>query len=406
MPEIDLILPEPHPAQHEILDNARRFNHLRCGRRFGKTELIAELCLPALEDGEPIGIWYPTYKDSTDVWKKVKKVYGPTIRKKDETNRKIEFVSGGNIDFWAMDNPESGQGFYYRRAIIDEGAKAHKFKEAWEETIRPTLTDLRGDAWIMSRPKPNTYFKELEDLHKGKSNWAFFHYTTYDNPYIDRDEIEDAKKDLDSHSFDQEYMAEYVDPEANYFLYTFDEKVHVKPCQIVESLPLKLAFDFNVEPFATLVYQTPTQNMMNILHEIHLNNSDIYQVCDYIKAKYPKYTLVVTGDVSGKNRTGVTRGKTSYWKVIRDELSLMDHQIRLRAKNLDLITSRVLCNSAFQNKVVNINPDCKNIIKESKYAIVDDHGILVKNRREYKLDIFDCLRYACDAEWPNILKKY
>jgi len=60
--ELKVKLQTPHESQSFILDNANRFNHLRCGRRFGKTSLIEELCLVAL-DGFPVGIWFPTYKD-------------------------------------------------------------------------------------------------------------------------------------------------------------------------------------------------------------------------------------------------------------------------------------------------------------------------------------------------------
>lgn len=400
--EITLKLPTPHEKQQYILDNAKRFNHLRCGRRFGKTHLINELTLPAL-DGHPIGVFYPTYKDSTDVWTSVKKMYRDLIKKKDETFRMLWLTTGGKIDFWAMDNPDSGQGYKYKRAIIDEAAKAAKFKQAWEETIRPTLTDFQGDAWVMSRPKPNTYFKQLEDDHNGRDDWAFFHYTTYDNPYILTEEVDAARRDLDPLTFDQEYMAEYVDPAAHYFLYTFEEDKHVQEVELLDDLPVKLSFDFNLEPFATIVYQTPDENTLNVIKEIRLNNSDIYQMCDHIKALYPDRVFQVTGDKSGYNRVGTTRGKTSYWQIVKKELGLKDFQIKLRGKNLDLLSSRILCNSAMYNKDITISPECVNLIKDCKYAIVDERGELIKDRNKNQNDFLDDLRYALDSEFPKLL---
>ena len=80
---ITVKLQRPHKTQQELLDSVKRFNHVRCGRRWGKTTLICELCKPALE-GYPVGIWYPTYKDLSEVWKEVKKRYHPVIVKKDE----------------------------------------------------------------------------------------------------------------------------------------------------------------------------------------------------------------------------------------------------------------------------------------------------------------------------------
>ena len=120
---VDFYLKKPHPAQQRILDTARRFNHLRCGRRFGKTSLIEELSSISL-DGKRVGIWFPTYKDLSEVWADLIKTYSPVIKRKNEQLKEIELLTGGKIDFWSMEDPESGQGRKYHRAIIDEAAKA------------------------------------------------------------------------------------------------------------------------------------------------------------------------------------------------------------------------------------------------------------------------------------------
>ena len=36
-----------------------------------------------------------------------------------------------------------------------------KLKSSWEESIRPTLTDMEGDAWFLSTPKGLNYFYDL-----------------------------------------------------------------------------------------------------------------------------------------------------------------------------------------------------------------------------------------------------
>jgi len=401
--EVEVVLEEPHKGQKIILDNCKRFNHLRCGRRFGKTSLIEELSSIAL-DGYPVGIWFPTYKDLSEVWKSIKIVYKDVISRKDEQLKQIDLVTGGVIDFWSMDDPDSGQGRKYKRVIIDEAAKAKKLYQAWEETIRPTLTDLIGDAWILSRPKGhNNGFYKLEEKHKSFDNWAFFHFTTYDNPFISVDEIEEAKKQLDVITFDQEYMAEYVDSTELPFLYSFDESKHIKKVDVDLKQTIKLSFDFNIDPFTVTVYQTPDKKTINVVDFIRLGDSDIYNVCDAIKAKYPNNFLVVTGDASGKNRTGTARGKTSYWKIIKNELSLSNPQIRIRAMNLGLIESRVLCNSALQHRNISIDPKHKELIRDCKFAKVNDHGILIKDRQFNKNDWMDGFRYLIDAEWPDLI---
>jgi len=86
-----------------------------------------------------------------------------------------------------------------------------------------------------------------------------------------------------------------------------------------------------------------------------LPNSDIEQICDHILGRFGEQYFIVTGDVSGGARTGVVRGKRSYWQVVRHRLKLSGPQIRLRARNLDLLESRILCNFALSNLDISID---------------------------------------------------
>lgn len=190
------------------------------------------------------------------------------------------------------------------------------------------------------------------------------------------------------------------------FLYSFDSELHVDNCEVDLDIPLKLSFDFNIDPFACIVYQSD-KDFMRVIEEIRLPNSDIYQMCDTVRAKYPpsKFFYVCTGDRTGYNNTGVVRGKTSYWMIIKEELNLSMPQLKLRSKNLDLVESRVLCNSALYQKDVAIDPSCKTLIRDCKYSIVDNKGVLLKDRDKNMNDFLDCFRYALDAEYPDLSRK-
>ena len=233
-------------------------------------------------------------------------------------------------------------------------------------------------------------------------------HTTYkDNVFLDEEYINtlNALKETNSLYYQIYCLGEWgVVDTSNKFLYSFDQSKHVKPCEFNEDLSVKLSFDFNLEPFAVSVYQTPDNNTINVIDKIRLNNSDIYQVCDHIKAKYPNHFFIVTGDASGKNRTGTARGKTSYWYIIKEELKLKDAQIRLRGMNLGLIESRVLCNSALQHKNISIDPSQTELINDCKYAKVDHKGILVKDRNKNANDFFDTFRYIIDVEFPELIR--
>ena len=185
------------------------------------------------------------------------------------------------------------------------------------------------------------------------------------------------------------------------FLYNFHKQDHVSECGKSDDQPIKLSFDFNLEPFAVSIYQNVGTNGLKFFDKIRLENSDIYQVCDMIKANYPNDFYIATGDRTGYNRAGTVRGKTSYWKIIKKELGLSDSQLRLRGKNLDLVESRVLCNAALKHKMIMVDPSLIELINDCTYAKVDDKGELIKDRVKNKNDFLDTFRYAMDRDWET-----
>jgi len=110
-----------HSGQLKVLSEAKRFNVLDCGRRWGKSALAVNLlCEPAL-DGYPVAYFAPFYKLLEGTYKELYSVLNSVTSKKHE-NQFIELVTGGSIEFWSLENPLAGRSRKYKVAIIDEAA--------------------------------------------------------------------------------------------------------------------------------------------------------------------------------------------------------------------------------------------------------------------------------------------
>lgn len=261
MIEKTITLNEPHPAQQQILDERQRFNVLCCGRRFGKSALAVNLLAETALEGNPAGYFTPTYKLLDGTYKEVLHALEPVIKRKHE-HQFVELITGGIIEFWSLENELAGRSRKYKRAIIDEGAFVRNLWKSWTESIRPTLTDLRGDAWFMSTPRgKNDYHKLYMRGKQREEHWMAWQMPTLSNPYIHPDEIEDAKKDLPEAAFRQEYGAEFLENIANPFGSDF-----IKQCTFpLSTLPpvcygidLAKSFDYTViiglDQFGTVCY--------------------------------------------------------------------------------------------------------------------------------------------------------
>lgn len=227
-----------HPAQSRVASDRHRFRVLDAGRRFGKDVL-------GIEEAIGRGIFMPgaripyiglTLGQTRDiVWEPLKKRLNPIIIDVNETRHEILFRTNGNgepskILLKGWESVETERGMKNAFIVSTETAMKRNFWVGWQEILRPTLTDLKGGALFLSTPKGYNHFYDLYEMpKKDPDNWASFHYTTYDNPYIDPAELEEAKKSMTEDRFAQEYMAEFrkmeglVYKEFSRFKHLFDD---------------------------------------------------------------------------------------------------------------------------------------------------------------------------------------
>ena len=211
---VRLRLPELHPGQLSVVAEAKRFNVLACGRRWGKTTLgIDRLIEPALR-GFPVAWMAPTYKSLLDAWRILSNLLAPVTRRAADAEHRIELVTDGVIEGWSLDNAETVRGRAYKRVVIDEAAQVSGLDTAWQNVIRPTLTDFEGDAWLLSTPAGLNFFWQL---HRRASDpqqfpdWASWQRPTSENPHVPGEEIARAQRESPESVFRQEYQADFIE---------------------------------------------------------------------------------------------------------------------------------------------------------------------------------------------------
>ena len=219
MPRLTLTLPEPHTGQQAVIDGARRFNVLVCGRRFGKTTLGLDRCVAPEVLSYPVAWFAPSYKMLLEVWREAVRVLEPITTRASGGEHRIENLAGGVLEFWSLDNPDNGRGRKYRRAIIDEAAIAPKMMEAWQYTIRSTLVDYQGDAFFLSTPKGRNGFWQMWQWGQdpGQPEWAAWRMPSSANPHIPPAELDALRLTMPERVFRQEILAEFLDDAGGVF---------------------------------------------------------------------------------------------------------------------------------------------------------------------------------------------
>ncbi len=152
----------------------------------------------------------------TENYRDVKNRLAPMITRASETAHRLELQNGAVIDFWSLDNFDAARGRKYKHVTVNEAAAAANLIDAWNYVIRPTLADYEGGADIGSTPKGMNGFYQLWQSAEDRPDWARVKFTTYDNPFIPRSEIDEMARALPSQVFKQEILAEFL-ADGSYF---------------------------------------------------------------------------------------------------------------------------------------------------------------------------------------------
>lgn len=215
--EVTIQLPTLHPAQAQIKKQAKRFNVLNAGRRFGKDMLGHEIAIDTALDGKPFAWFAPTYRMMLDTFEDISRIVRPVATRVNASEHRIDLVTKGILDFWSLDSPDVARGRKYAAVVVNEAAMVPQLLKINNEIIRPTLADLRGTEWFLSTPHGRNDFAILCQNAKDDPDWAYWHFTTFDNPFIAREEIEAMRESLPERTYQQEVLAEFLENQGSVF---------------------------------------------------------------------------------------------------------------------------------------------------------------------------------------------
>jgi len=221
---------EPHSAQQEIHESEARFKVVSCGRRFGKTEGIGvHEILPVLLLGGWVWNLGPDYATAGKLWREVLKRFqmNPELgrlivdAKEAEGKELLTLKSGGLLAAKSSASLNRGEGL---DLIVFDEAGHEPDPAPWRYALRPSLMDREGGAIFISTPDGMTWFKDFWDkgqdgsMSEGRDDeqaligrWESWRFSSYDNPYLSKAEIDELVEDATQDEIDQEIFAKFLE---------------------------------------------------------------------------------------------------------------------------------------------------------------------------------------------------
>lgn len=200
------------PWQQDVFEDTTRFKIVAAGRRTGKSRLAAWLLVINALQTEKGHVFYvaPTQGQARDImWSTLLELAHPVIKGSHINNLQITLINGATISLKGADRPETMRGVSLKFLVLDEYADMKP--SVWETILRPALADQKGQALFIGTPMGRNHFYDLYQYGSlgDDPTYKAWHFTSYDNPILDPEEIDMAKKSMSSYAFRQEFMASF-----------------------------------------------------------------------------------------------------------------------------------------------------------------------------------------------------
>lgn len=281
---------ELHPSQAIVALDRHRFRVLCNGRRWGKTTLALDQ-IKACAAVKPSRIAYiaPTFQQARDIaWEQLKRDCASAARSINESRLEVRLPTqrGGEslIILRGWEAIETLRGQQFDLVVLDEVATMRDFWNNWQEVVRPTLTDTKGEALFISTPKGFNHFYNLFNLQHSDQDFKSFHFSTYDNPHVPREEIDKAREELTEDRFAQEYLADFRKTEGLVYK-EFSRERHLYKGDEPKALKVFGGVDFGFSnPAAVLTVRKDGQGRYWVSDEWYKTKQTDAQIADYVAA--------------------------------------------------------------------------------------------------------------------------
>ena len=263
--------------------------------------------------------------------------------------------------------------------------------------IIPTLTDHAAPVLFLSTPNGFDHFYDLYNLEASNEQYKSFHFTSYDNPHIENDEIDKLKTTMTDDEFAQEYMADFrkrtglvfKDFQRNY--HVFDPRIDTsfKNMRTTQSF---IGIDFGyTNPTSALLIKKDQDSNYYVVDEFYETNITNTQLISRMKQEPFKLANTVYADPAEPDRIQEFKRAGFYMPhVMKGQGSIVNGVQRLQEL---LKSGRIRVSSSCKNLITELEtyhyPDKTTNHNDSEKPVDEDNHAI------------DALRYALTTHDPD-----
>jgi len=374
---------DPHPRQAELLELARSHRRVAAtaGRRFGKSWLLSAWVLWRVLKQEQCWWVAPSHQLARVGFEYVlqhARQLPAAIRKQLGIKRSSPYEIGfrsGLCQFLSSDNEWQLQGRGLDLIVIDEAGEIDRLIWLHDQYLSPCLLDRGGSLVCIGTPRGRhtDYYQMC-----GRPEFVRFVGSSYDNPYINKDELERLSAELPEQLKLQELEGEFVDVTGRAFP---DIAIDLLDVDNVERAAVGI--DWGIwSPAAAVLVIRLKDGRYYAADERYATDTNAHQFADLIKdmaQDVGRCDFII--DSSTFNRTD---GLVSVAERFRER------GVDVRPATRDRLGSLALLRQLMAERKLIISPACVSLLDELRSAeLIDGRGDFSGSDHA-----IDALRYA------------
>jgi hypothetical protein len=126
-------------------------------------------------------------------------------------------ILGHKLDIRSADRPELIEGFAYKFIMLNEAGIILRDEYLWHNTVQPMTLDFNPDIYIGGTPKGKGLFHELYVKASEMPGWKEFRFSSFDNPYLDKKELQNLVDEIPPSIQEQEIYAGFLEDSSTVF---------------------------------------------------------------------------------------------------------------------------------------------------------------------------------------------
>lgn len=320
--------------------------------------------------------------------------------------------SGRQMLFKGIDDPDSLKSIVGINRIIMEEANQLDLADFMELNRRARGMENIQMLLILNPVSENHWIKSTlcDAISPYASDTTILKFTYHNNKNVEgKSFLTDADirpleilKEVDENQYRIYVLGEWgVENKQGKFCWAFHNGQIVKTAHDKGTITWA-TFDFNRNPLTCTIAQVwPDKKLIRAIECIKLEDSDIWKMCDRIKAGYGSNMLWnITGDATGNSSSALVKDNVNYYEIICQQLNIMTRQLQVPTINPRIADNKLIVNACHKLWRVEIDPDkCKPLIYDLTYVEIDEENQIIKDRTSAKKesDFLDNWRYLINV---------